>query len=60
MAEMTHWNRLATEIVDAPSLEGSKARLDEQDLEQPGLGEGAHGRGPGMRCLKTLLMQTIL
>jgi len=25
---VTHWNRLPKEVVDAPSLEASKARLD--------------------------------
>ena len=25
---VTHWNRLSKEVVDAPSLEASKARLD--------------------------------
>jgi len=25
---VTHWNRLPTEVVDAPSLEAFKARLD--------------------------------
>ena len=25
---MAHWNRLPTEVVDAPSLEALKARLD--------------------------------
>ena len=26
--EVTHWNRLPKEVVDAPSLEAFKARLD--------------------------------
>ena len=26
---VTHWNRLPKEVVDAPSLEAVKARLDE-------------------------------
>ena len=26
---VTHWNRLPSEVVDAPSLEAFKARLDE-------------------------------
>lgn len=40
-----HWNRLPREVVDAPYLEMSKARLDNSEL--PGLMEGlpAHGRG---------------
>ena len=25
---VTHWNRLPNEVVDAPSLEASKAKLD--------------------------------
>jgi len=28
MREVTHWHRLAREVVDVPSLEVSKARLD--------------------------------
>lgn len=40
-----HWHRLLREVVDAPFLKLSKARLD--DFEQPGLLEGVpvHGRG---------------
>jgi len=36
---VTHWNRLAKEVVDAPSLEAFKAR--------PGLvvGDPAHSKG---------------
>lgn len=29
--EMLHWNRLPRDPVDAPSLEGFKARLDETE-----------------------------
>ena len=37
---VTHWNRLPKEVVDAPSLEAFKARLD------VALGRGVvHGRG---------------
>ena len=40
-----HWNRLPKEVVDAPSLDASKARLDVAS-GQPGLvvGNPAHGR----------------
>ena len=34
-----HWNRLPIKVVDAPSLEVFKARLD--GFEQPGLEEGS-------------------
>ena len=39
-----HWNRLPKEVVDAPSLETFKARLD---VALPGLvvGDPAHSRG---------------
>ena len=44
---VTHWNRLPKEVVDAPSLEAFKARLDV--ALQPGLvvGDPAHSRGVG-------------
>jgi len=42
---VTHCNRLPKEVVDAPSLDASKARLDVAS-GQPGLvvGNPAHGR----------------
>uniref|UniRef100_A0A8D0FNH2 Vasoactive intestinal peptide receptor 2 n=1 Tax=Strix occidentalis caurina TaxID=311401 RepID=A0A8D0FNH2_STROC len=50
-----HWNRLPSEVVDAPPLEVSKIRLDVQDqvgcsFEQPHLVKDvpAHGRGVGL------------
>ena len=47
---MTHWNRLPKEVVDAPSLEAFKARLDVAP-GQPGLvvGDPAHIREVEMR-----------
>lgn len=41
-----HWNRLPRETVDAPSLEMSKAKLD--NSEQPGLREGVPADGRGL------------
>ena len=43
---VTHWNRLPKEVVDAPSLEAFKARLDVA-LGKPGLvvGDPAQSRG---------------
>ena len=42
-----HWHRLPREVVDAPSLEAFKARLDGDLPVQPGLvvDSPAHGRG---------------
>ena len=42
---VTHWNRLPKEVVDAPSLEAFKARLDVA-LGQPGImaGDPPHSR----------------
>jgi len=40
---VTHWNRLLKEVVDAPSLEAFKARLDGQPCLM--VGDPAHGRG---------------
>jgi len=60
MRVVTHWNRLPKEVVDAPSLEMLKVRLDG---EQPGLVEDvpAHCRGIGLDDLQwCLLMQTII
>ena len=37
-----HWNRLPKEVVDAPSLEAFKARLD---VALGSLGDPAHSRG---------------
>ena len=43
---VTHWNRLAREIVDAPSLEAFKARLDVAlGSLVCWLGSPAHSRG---------------
>ena len=44
-SRVMHWNRLPKEVVDAPSLEAFKARLDV--ALQPGLvvGNRASGRG---------------
>jgi len=36
---MKYWNRLRREVVDAPSLETFKIRLDGNLSEQPGLVE---------------------
>ena len=41
---VTHWNRLPKEIVDAPSLEAFKARLDVA-LDILVVGDPAHSRG---------------
>ena len=45
-----HWNGLPSKVVDAPSLEAFKARL-ELGFEQPGLRGGvlAYTRGVGTR-----------
>jgi len=47
-----HWNRLPNEVVDVPSLEAFKARLD--GTEQPGLEGGvpAYSRGVDEMVLK--------
>ena len=45
---MTHWNRLLKEVVDAPSLEAFKARLDVA-LGSPVWGLAALPMAGGMR-----------
>jgi len=47
---MRHWSRLPSKVVDAPSLEAFKDRL-ELGFEQPGVVEGvpAYSRGVGTR-----------
>ena len=44
---MTHWNRLPKEVVDVPSLEAFKARLDAALGTDPSLAVGGpeHSRG---------------
>ena len=42
-----HWNRLPKEVVDAPSLEAFKARLDV--ALQPGLVVGNRTSGRGVK-----------
>ena len=39
---VTHWKRLPKEVVDAPSLEAFKARMD---VALGSLGDSAHSRG---------------
>ena len=60
--EVTHWNRLPKEAVDAPSLEAFKARLG-CGSGQPGLvvGDPAHSRGvETRRSLWSFSIQAIL
>jgi len=49
MSVVKHWHRLLREVVEAPSLEAFKARVD-RALEQPGVVEGvpAHCRRVGL------------
>ena len=44
---VTHWNRLPKEVVDVPSLDAFKGKLDVALGRQPDLvvGNPAHGRG---------------
>lgn len=42
--EVRHWHRFPREVLDAPTLEVSKARLD-KGFEQPGIGGGAPAYG---------------
>ena len=54
---MMHWNRLPKEVVDAPSLEALKARLDVAGLV---VGDPARSGGEIRQSLRSFSTQTIL